>query len=306
MGLAVKEVSKSFGDIAAVRKVSLDIPPGIVYGLIGPNGAGKTTTMRMIMTILNPDRGEITWNGQPVHKVASRHFGYLPEERGLYPNMTIRDQLRFFAALHGISGATVDREIDQWITRLDLTEHAGKKIEELSKGNAQKVQFVAALLHHPELLILDEPFSGLDPVNVRLLKSALLHLAAGGTTILLSTHRMEHVEELCQRLALIRGGGIVAEGTVDAVRRSTGRMFLRLQLDGEGNRTAAFLRTFAGLPEPRQIPGGWELELPAGFDPQQVLRQALEAGTAITRFEVTPPSLEDVYISVMGGEAGNE
>ncbi|MBE3577298.1 MAG: ATP-binding cassette domain-containing protein [Limnochordales bacterium] len=278
----------------------------MIYGLIGPNGAGKTTTMRMIMTILNPDRGEITWKGQPVRKVASRYFGYLPEERGLYPNMTIREQLRFFAALHGISGPGVDREIDEWIARLDLTEHATKKVEELSKGNAQKVQFVAALLHHPELLILDEPFSGLDPVNVRLLKEALVSLATQGTTILFSTHRMEHVEELCQRMALIRGGQIVVEGTVDEVRRSTGRMLLRLQVDGGRDGTVELLRSFAELPAPRHTPAGWEVEVPAGFDPQQVLRQAVATGATVTRFEVTPPSLEDVYITIMGGEAGNE
>lgn len=273
-GLTIEEVSKSFGDLTAVNGVSLHVEPGTVYGLIGPNGAGKTTTMRMVMTILVPDRGQIRWNGRPVAEVAFRKFGYLPEERGLYPNMTIRDQLRFFAALHGMAGLAVDREIDRWIERLALGEHAAKKVEELSKGNAQKVQFIAALLHHPELLILDEPFSGLDPVNVHILKNTLLDLARNGTAILLSTHRMEHVEELCERMALIKGGSIVAEGTVTDVRRSTGRLRLRLAAE-PGERVAELLASFDELPPARSTPFGWEVQLPAAFRAQAVLERAL-------------------------------
>ncbi|MBE3583178.1 MAG: ATP-binding cassette domain-containing protein [Limnochordaceae bacterium] len=308
MSLEVTHVHKSFGNVKAVHDVSLHVPPGMIYGLIGPNGAGKTTTMRMILTILLPDAGTITWNGQPVTRVASRSFGYLPEERGLYPQMGIRDELRFFAGLHGIRGRAVDQEIDAWIERLELTEHAHKKVEALSKGNAQKVQFLASLLHHPQLLVLDEPFSGLDPVNVRLLKQALLDLAQEGTAILFSTHRMEHVEELCSRLALIRHGEIILEGTVAEVRRSSGRRLLRLGFAApsfaQDEIAPRVLRGFAELPPPQLTSAGWQVELPAGFDPARVLQAALSAGN-ITLFEVAAPSIEEVYVELMGGTANH-
>ncbi|MBE3574019.1 MAG: ATP-binding cassette domain-containing protein [Firmicutes bacterium] len=296
MTLAVSSVAKSFGDVAAVRDVSFQVEPGTIFGLIGPNGAGKTTTMRMILRILDPDQGRITWEGQPVTDPVARRFGYLPEERGLYPRMTVRATLRFFANLHGAQGPQVDKEIGAWIEKVALDEHAGKKIEELSKGNAQKVQFVAALLHHPPLLILDEPFSGLDPVNVRVLRDALQSMAAQGTAIIFSSHQMEHVEELCDHLALIDHGRVIAHGSVREVRQASGQMFVRLRVQG---REEQVFQRFPELSIIRRGEDFWEARLPQGFDARRILQAALETGE-VERYSVEPPSLEQVYVDLVG------
>ncbi|HEY8497829.1 MAG TPA: ATP-binding cassette domain-containing protein, partial [Limnochordales bacterium] len=228
MSLVLEGLVKRFGQVEALRGVSFTVPRGCVYGLIGPNGAGKTTTMRAILRIVEPDAGRITWEGTPVEELPLATFGYLPEERGLYPKMRVRDELRFFGELHGMRRSQLDEALESFARLLDMRDILDRRVEDLSKGNAQKVQFAAACLHRPAVLILDEPFEGLDPVNVRLFKRAVEHLRAEGATILFSSHRMEHVEALCDRLCLISGGRVLVEGSVEQVRRATGRRVLRL------------------------------------------------------------------------------
>ncbi|MDI7250053.1 MAG: ATP-binding cassette domain-containing protein [Bacillota bacterium] len=294
--LEVAGVGKSFGDVQAVKGISFQVPPGKILGLVGPNGAGKTTTMRMILNIIGPDRGRVLWQGRPVTLGVSRTFGYLPEERGLYPRMTVREELRFFAQLHGVAdGRQLDREIERWIDRVALTEHASKRVDELSKGNAQKVQFLVSLLHRPPLLVLDEPFAGLDPVNVRILKDVVRELAAGGTTVVFSSHRMDHVEELCDLVCLIDRGELRLEGTVDEVRQSTGEHLLRLEVPGHEE------QVFSLFPELQVTHRGtyWEARIPRDFPTRRVLEEALRLGE-VRRFEVAPPSLEDIYVHTVG------
>jgi len=298
--LELRGVRKRFGTVQAVDGMDITVQEGAIFGLIGPNGSGKTTTMRMILHILEPDEGSITWQGRPVRDVAAREFGYLPEERGLYPRMTVRDELRFFAALHGVSGPQLEHEIDVWLERL-MGDEAGKKVEDLSKGNSQKVQFLAAVLHRPSLLVLDEPFSGLDPVNVQMLKDAVLELQARGTTILFSSHRMDHVQELCTHLCLIKKGRILLQGSREEVLASSGRRFLRLTLADPGS-LDALIQRMPALRGASRSKGTLEAEVTGDLDPQEVLRQALEVGL-VERFEVGPPTLEQIYIELVGQEA---
>src|SRR5579864_324881 len=198
MSLNVEHINKWFGQFQAIKDLSMEVREGALFGFLGPNGAGKTTTMRMILDLLRPDSGQITWNGTPVRQVARRAFGYLPEERGLYPKLTVQEQLLFLARLQGISKQDASKSLDEWLERFELTANRNRKIEELSKGNQQKVQFLAAMLHNPTILIMDEPFSGLDPVNANVLKEAFLEMHRRGKTIIFSTHQLEQVEELCQ------------------------------------------------------------------------------------------------------------
>ncbi|BAS26019.1 ABC transporter ATP-binding protein [Limnochorda pilosa] len=298
--LELRGVAKRFGPVRAVEDVDLTVEEGSIFGLIGPNGAGKTTSMRMILNILEPDAGQISWQGRPVRAVAAREFGYLPEERGLYPRMSVRDELRFFAALRGVSGPQLEHEMDGWLDRF-MGDQAGKKVEDLSKGNSQKVQFLAAILHRPRLLILDEPFGGLDPVNVQALKEAVRELNAQGTTILFSSHRMDHVEELCTHLALIDRGRVRLNGSLEEVRGSSGRRYLRLTMQDPGD-LDALLQRLPQLQGASLAGGGLEAEVDARLDPQVVLQEALAVGP-VRRFEVAPPSLEQVYLEQVGKEA---
>src|SRR5680860_900661 len=195
MSLVVDSISKRFGDVVALDGVSFSVEPGRIFGLLGANGAGKTTSMRIVLDILRADAGRVTWQGAENISLPRRTWGYLPEERGLYPRMLVGEQLRFFAALYGIPDATARAEIDDWLERFRIPEYRERKVEQLSKGNQQKIQFIASILHDPQVLIMDEPFSGLDPVNVRLLKEAFLEMKARGKTLVFSTHQMEQVEE---------------------------------------------------------------------------------------------------------------
>lgn len=301
MSLSLCSVSKSFGAKCVVHNLDLKVPAGEVFGFLGPNGAGKTTTMRMILDIIKPDNGTIEWQGQGVSLNTAHRFGYLPEERGLYPKMLVSEQLRFFARLRGLSNSQARERIDYWVERFQLGELVKKKANELSKGNQQKVQFILAVLHQPELLILDEPFSGLDPVNVEILKGAFCDLAGEGRTIIFSSHRMEHVEELCSALCIIANGRIVAQGSVDSVRGLTGRQIIHLSLNG----SLDFLNAFS-IKNPRLRPGRAtnikevEFDLPAGVNPQEILQLALQNGQ-VKKFAIGDPSLNDVFITLMGG-----
>ena len=230
MSLEIRGISKTFGAFTAVRDVSFTAEEGQIFGFLGTNGAGKTTTMRIILDILRPDTGSVTWNGTPNTEVPRRAWGYLPEERGLYPKMVVEDQLLFLARLYGASERDARRGLDDWLERFAITENRRKRVEQLSKGNQQKIQFLAAVLHDPDILIMDEPFSGLDPVNAAQMIEAFGEMRRRGKTIIFSTHQMEQAEELCQSVAIIHRGQLVVNGDVRAVKRSTGRQIVRLAL----------------------------------------------------------------------------
>src|SRR5260370_4658052 len=214
MGLMLTGVSKSFGSFQAIKDLSMEVREGALFGFLGANGAGKTTTMRMILDLFRPDSGQITWNGTPVRDVPRRSFGYLPEERGLYPRMEVEAQLLFLARLSGLSKQDALRALEEWLERFQISANRKKKIEELSKGNQQKVQFLATILHDPTILVMDEPFSGLDPVNANVLKEAFLEMHRPGKTILFATHQLEQAEELCQDIVIINQGQSVVQCSV--------------------------------------------------------------------------------------------
>src|SRR5438876_3355100 len=231
MGLTVEHINKSFGQLHVIKDLSMEVKEGSIFGFLGANGAGKTTTMRMILDIIRPDSGQITWNGKDVREVPRRSWGYLPEERGLYPKMAVEEQLLFLARLSGLSKQAAKKELDEWFERFQITVNRKKKVEELSKGNQQKIQFLAAILHDPTILIMDEPFSGLDPVNANLLKEALLEMHRRGKTMIFSTHQLEQVEELCEDVVIIDQGQTIIRGSVREVKRQQGRNVVRLKLD---------------------------------------------------------------------------
>ncbi|MDI3316996.1 MAG: ATP-binding cassette domain-containing protein [Bacillota bacterium] len=306
--LELEGLSKSFGPVRAVLDVSFQVRAGTAFGVIGPNGAGKTTTLRMILNILEPDAGRVLFLGRPARELPRRSFGYLPEEHGLYPRMPVREQLAFFGRLAGLPPGEAQRRADAWIERLGLEPWANKPAQTLSKGNAQKAQLATALLHEPELIILDEPFSGLDPVNVDLLKSVIREQVAAGRTLLFSSHRMEHVEELCEGVCLIAAGRAVLAGPVRRVKEADGRRTLRLAFaeageDGEpvqGGRGRALYEAVArelGLSVSRRGVDYWEYLLEPGrpVEPGPLLDRIRTFGTPL-RFEIGLPSLERIYI----------
>lgn len=301
MALLIEHISKSFANVQAVRDLSMQVEQGEIFGFLGPNGAGKTTTIRMILDILRPDSGTITWNGTSVSDIPRQAWGYLPEERGLYPKMNVDDQLIFLARLYGMDKNTVKRELEEWLERFQITTYRKKKVEELSKGNQQKVQFLATILHDPEILIMDEPFSGLDPVNVNLLKEAFLEMHRRGKTIIFSTHQMETVEELCQNISIINKGQVVVEGSVRQVKHSTGRTLVRLALDNDPE--ISWLDQVPGITVTKRRQDFVEINLAAPATTDQILQTALQRGGHVTLFELAEPSLNDIFIERVGGIA---
>lgn len=297
MTLAVQHVSKAFGPVKAVQDVSFTVPAGRVCGLLGSNGAGKTTTMRMIMRIFLPDQGEIRWQGRPVTDAVRAGFGYLPEERGLYPKMQVREQLIYLTQLKGLTRSEAARRVDLWIDRLDLGEYALRKVEQLSKGNQQKVQFAAAAASGPELCILDEPFTGLDPVNTMVMEQAFRTLAGEGTTILFSSHNMDQVEALCDDVVLMHRSRVVLSGSLRDVKRAARRQTVRLRLESGDY---GFLREFPGLRTQSAAAGAIEISIPDGLDPNRLLARAMAAGT-VTEWSLGEPSLREIYIEKVGG-----
>jgi ABC-2 type transport system ATP-binding protein len=298
MSLIIDSVSKRFGEVQALDDVSLEIKPGEVFGFLGANGAGKTTAMRLVLDILRPDSGTITWNGTLNSEVPRDTWGYLPEERGLYAKMNVLDQLVFFAKLHGVRGKAAEREVRDWLERFRIPEYADRRAEQLSKGNQQKIQFIAAILHDPQVLLMDEPFSGLDPVNVALLKEAFLEMKDRGKTLVFSTHQMETVEELCQAIAILDRGRVVVGGAVRDVRRSTGRQVVRLAVDGDPEVT--WLDTLDGVRVSRRGQDYTEAGVAPGHDPELVLQEALRRGCRVLHFEIADPSLEEIFIEHVG------
>lgn len=301
MALRVEAVVKSYGRTTAVDGVSFTVPEGSIFGLLGANGAGKTTTARMILNIINPDQGRITWGETPVEKVDRLHFGYLPEERGLYPDVRVSDQLRFFARIRGLNAKEVRRSTEAWIDRLNVGKYRDMKVRELSKGNQQRVQFAAAVLHEPSLIILDEPFSGLDPVGTELLKEVILELNEQGSTLLLSTHDMEQVEELCHNVGLINRAKLVFSGSLDEVRRRYHhRRVLHIILDTfSGSDIPQLLRNFPGLEVVREQPGCVELAVSGVDRSQDLLKEALHHGR-VRSFREVEPSLREIFIEEVG------
>ena len=305
MSLIVDSITKRFDDVVALDGVSFSVDPGRIFGLLGANGAGKTTSMRIVLDILRADAGRVTWQGAENISLPRKTWGYLPEERGLYAKMLVGEQLRFFAALYGVPDATAREGIDDWLERFRIPDYRERKVEELSKGNQQKIQFIAAILHDPDVLIMDEPFSGLDPVNVRLLKEAFLEMKGRGKTLIFSTHQMETVEELCESIAIIDRGKVVVSGAVRDVKRAMGRRVVRLATEGDGHGTA-WLTEVPGVELMAERADYVELQVPADRDPNTILRAALERGERVTRFEIADPSLEEIFVEHVGRRAVDE
>jgi ABC-2 type transport system ATP-binding protein len=298
MGLVVEHINKSFGQFQAIQDLSMEVKEGSIFGFLGANGAGKTTTMRMILDIIRPDSGHITWNGKDVREVPRRNWGYLPEERGLYPKMRVEEQLLFLARLNGLSKQAAQKELDEWLERFQINANRKRKVEELSKGNQQKVQFLATVLHDPAILIMDEPFSGLDPVNASVLKDAFLEMHRRGKTIIFSTHQLEQAEELCEDIVIINKGQAIVQGSVREVKHQHGRNVVHLKLDNDPE--ARWLDTLEGVQVTRRRQDYIEMQIQANLNPNLIVEAALSHGGIISRFELAEPSLTDIFIEHVG------
>ncbi|HEY5529191.1 MAG TPA: ATP-binding cassette domain-containing protein [Thermoleophilia bacterium] len=295
--LSIRNVTKRFDGIVAVDDLSFNIPEGCIFGFLGPNGAGKTTTMRMILDIIRPDSGTITWRGSPVSEEVRRRFGYLPEERGLYQKMKVGDELLFFARLLGLDSLTAGRKVGEWLERFGIDDRRNSRVEELSRGNQQKVQVITALIHEPELALLDEPFTALDPINAELLEEELRTIRDAGKTVVLSSHRMEQVEELCDNIAIISQGRLKLEGGVAEIRDRAVRRILNV-------RTAS--GRVKGVEDLPLVPleGGRDylrFSLRPDADPQAVLAALMER-EQIQLFSLERPSMQEIFIAAVGDE----
>lgn len=290
--VVLDRISKSFGEFTAVTDLSLKVHAGRIVGLLGPNGAGKTTTIRMIVNITAPDSGRIELFGQQITPQLQDRIGYLPEERGLYKKMKVGDQLKFFAELKNVTGKDAEQRVDRWLERMKLTEWKGKKSSELSKGMQQKIQFITAVIHEPDLVILDEPFSGLDPVNVDLLKEIVLDLKASGKTIIFSTHQMEVAEKICDDICLLNRSRKILEGSIREVKRGFGRNAVALRV-ARAEQVLADQRLVSKL---EQHSDGIEALLVEGADAQELLKKLIAAGLVVEKFEMIEPSLHDIFV----------
>ena len=297
--LELRSITKRFDSFTAVDHLSLSIPKGCVYGLLGPNGAGKTTSIRMMIGITVPDEGEVQMFGEHFHQQHLERIGYLPEERGLYKKMKVLDLLIFFAQLKGVPRAEAEKRSRWWLDRLELGgKWVTSKVEELSKGMQQKVQFIAAVLHQPEFVIMDEPFSGLDPANARELENVLLELRKSGKTILFSTHRMDQVERLCDEITLVNHGKAVLQGVLRDIKASYGKSSVRMEYEG----TVLALQRKDLVQSFHDSGNAVELKLAPGADSQQLLKAAAETAR-ISKFELVEPSLEEIFIDTVQGKA---
>jgi ABC-2 type transport system ATP-binding protein len=285
------ELTKRYGDVVALDHLTLDVPPGRLFGLLGPNGAGKSTAMRLVFGLIRPDAGEVRWSGRPVTGVQRLRFGYLPEERGLYPKMRVRDQLVYFGRLHGMTAADAAKATDHWLDRLGVADRSRDRAEALSLGNQQRMQLAAALVHEPELLVLDEPFSGLDPVAVDALSQVLAERAAAGVTVVFSSHQLDLVEDLCESVAIIHRGRLVLAGEVVELKRSSGRRFLRVLVEGTDGAWAAGL---PGVTVEQSDGDGTRLALDPGVDALDVLHRAAASGRVVD-FGLELPPLSQLF-----------
>jgi ABC-2 type transport system ATP-binding protein len=293
------QVSKSFGEFTAVKDLSFSIRAGRIFGLLGPNGAGKSTTIRMIVNITAPDKGAIHLFGRFIDSQLQDRIGYLPEERGLYRRMKIVDQLRFFASLKNVSRKVADERIDDWLARLKLSEWKNKNARDLSKGMQQKIQFISSVLHEPDLIILDEPFSGLDPVNVELLIDVVMDLKRKGKTIIFSTHAMNIAEKICDDICLLNRSSKILEGSIREVKKKFGRNAVALRLEGNEFK----LEQSELIATVEYHSDEVEVLLKPDVDPQLLLKQLIESGTTVAKFEMIEPSLNDIFIDSVA-EAG--
>jgi ABC-2 type transport system ATP-binding protein len=294
--IVLKGICKAFAGHVAVKDLSLEVPRESVFGLLGPNGAGKTTTLRMVMNILGPDSGTIEILGKPADQAARDRIGYMPEERGLYPRMVLEEQLVFMAAIKGMGRKEAEKRLGPWLERLGLADWRKRKTNELSKGMQQKAQFVATVLHEPDVLFMDEPMSGLDPVGMDVMRDAMLDLRRKGATIVLSSHQMEAVEKLCDRVALINRGEKVLDGSVAEVKARHGKNTVVLAYDGDGS----FLASLPGVAKVSDFGQYVEVRLQEGTDPQPLLREAVER-LRLWRFEIVEPSLHDIFVETVTG-----
>lgn len=292
--LTINEVSKTFGKLEAVKKLSFRVEQGTIYGLLGPNGAGKTTTIRMIMQIIMPDSGEIRIFGQPNSTKLLDQVGYLPEERGLYRKMKVLETLLFFGALKRVRGSDAEKEARHWLERFEMTEVSEKKLEELSKGNQQKIQIIATLMHKPRLVILDEPFSGLDPVNAQLIKDVMLEMKNAGCCIIFSTHLMEQVEKLCSGICLINKGQRVLEGQLSEIKKGFGKKTVALEFNGENG----FFDRLDFVERVQRQGARLEVDLKNLADAQKLARLAIDHGE-LRRFEILEPTLDEIFIETV-------
>lgn len=295
MTLKLERVTKKFGNFIAVDDLSITIPEKEMFGFLGANGAGKTTTFRMILGLLTATGGTVTWNNKPINYSNSHEVGYLPEERGLYPKLKVKDQVVYLARIRGMQKKDALIELDYWLTRFKVPDYKDKKVEELSKGNQQKIQLIAAIIHKPKLLILDEPFSGLDPVNVELLKEAVLELKEKGTTIVFSSHRMEHVEEMCEHLCIMHHGKPVVHGTLKEIKRAFGKKNLIIHGDFQMD----FLKSYSGVTKAKQTPEGIQLQIEGEFVAERILNDIVGKGF-VRKFVLEEPSLNDIFIEKVG------
>jgi ABC-2 type transport system ATP-binding protein len=292
--LVLKGIRKAFAGHVAVQDLSLQVPRNSVFGLLGPNGAGKTTTLRMVMDILGPDAGTIEILGRPADHAARDRIGYMPEERGLYPRMVLEEQLVFMAAIKGVPRKEAEKRLGPWLERFSLVDWRKRKTNELSKGMQQKAQFIATVLHEPEVLIMDEPTSGLDPVGMDVMRDAMLDLRRGGTTIVLSSHQMDTVERLCDRVALINRGEKILDGAVSEVKARHGKNTVALAFEGDGS----FIELLPGVAKVTDFGQYLEVRLRDGHDPQALLNEAA-ARLRLRRFEIVQPSLHDIFVETV-------
>jgi ABC-2 type transport system ATP-binding protein len=296
LALQVEQVTKHYADKTAVNGIDFKLEQGEIFGLLGGNGAGKTTTMRMVLGLIYPDQGRILWNGKPYSDELRRLMGYLPEERGLYPKLKVSDQILYLAELRGVKRKDAETSLKQWLERFEVPEYYNKKVEELSKGNQQKIQFIAAVIHNPEILILDEAFSGLDPVNVEILKAMVLDLRKQGKTILFSSHRMDHVEELCEKICIMHKSNTVLQGNLREIK-------------GAFPKERILLDTTAPVSGLEQIDGvvavkilessGYEIQISDIKAAEPILVLAMQQAS-IMRFQIMEPTLNEIFIKKVG------
>ena len=294
--LELTDLSRRYGDVVALDGLSLEVPSPNLFGLLGPNGAGKSTVMKIVVGLLAADAGRVRWRGRPVGPQERLRFGYLPEERGLYAKMAVLDQLVYLGRLHGLSKSDATASATTWLERLDVADRSGDKVEALSLGNQQRVQLAAALVHDPDLLVLDEPFSGLDPVAVDALSAVLAERVKAGTTVIFSSHQLDLVEDLCESVAIVNRGRLVLQGSVAGLKRSSDRRYLRVLVEGTGNGWTGRRRGIYGTATDAR---GSHLLLDPGTDPLEVLQQAKQAGRVVD-FSLELPRLSQLFRQAVG------
>jgi ABC-2 type transport system ATP-binding protein len=293
--LQINRVSKRYGETKAVNELSLEVPRNQIFGLLGANGAGKTTTIRMVLGLLQPSEGSIRWNGKEINYSTSHEIGYLPEERGLYPKLTVKQQLIYLGRLRGMKKSLIISKMKEWLERFRIPEYENKRVDELSKGNQQKIQFIAAVIHEPALLFLDEPFSGLDPVNVELLKKAVKQLSQQGTTLIFSSHRMELVEDLCQNLCILYKGSPVVQGNLRDIKRSFGKKNIIIHTDLDLEQ----VKDIEGVTQVTTTAQGYIVQVTDDRIAQTILMKIAPLGM-VTHFSLEEPSLNDIFIEKVG------